>query len=685
MSATDDEDILWHTGLFARIDTSFPKKCSNCGRVFATAEQYFLETEDINGTNRGLRACTVDGTATVVEAFRNCPCGSTLMETFDDHREQLQADAARGRKLDVDAIDHDPALRDAAAGPWADAWHAGLCPNGEDTFPKECRSCGQVFETPDDFFRKTDNIREDHSGLRETEDDEEQVVVEAFRNCSCGSTLMDSFSNRRDMSPAGQARRALFDRMLAFLVDSGLDAETAREELLKVARGDESSLLANIRPPDAAAGDDASEMSPIPASQLTGNETARKERCVHALCVTSSERVARAAETCLASEPDIEFRWCAESAAALAAAREFQPTVVLQDLSADAADGLQRIRDFREDRNCRDVPVIALLRSADPEVRKSAFAAGVSDVLAEPSDEVEWPSRVRYHSAACEARRDLERVTDELEAARDQLIRGEKMASMGLLAAGVAHEINNPVAFVTSNLNSLGDCYREILVALDAGTGDDAQQKVSDGFDVDMMREDVSQILAECQDGMSRVRKIVDNLKHFSRSCEDDWRHTDLHDELDRALNLAHNELKYKAEVIREFGDVPAVECIPSQLNQVFLNLLINAAHAIEDKGQITVTTARGGAPRLRRSWHASGTDWVQVTIADSGAGMDEEIRSRVFEPFFTTKDIGKGTGLGLPVSFGIIKNHGGDISVASEPGRGSVFTVCLPVNHEVG
>jgi signal transduction histidine kinase/ferredoxin len=685
MSGTDDDEILWHTGLFARIDASFPKKCSNCGRVFATAEQYFVETEDLNSTNKGLKACAVDGTATVVEAFRNCPCGSTLMETFDDHREQLKAETARRRALDVDDVDDDSAAEGSTAGPWANAWHAGLCPNGQDTFPKECRSCGRVFETPDDFFHETDGIREDHSGLRETEDDDEQVVVEAFRNCPCGSTLMDSFSNRRDMSPAGRARRALFDRMLAFLVDSGLDAETARQELLTVARGGESTVLANIRPPDEADGDEDAAMNPMPASQLAGNEATRHERLVHALCVSPSEQTAGAAEACLARQPDIEFRWCAEPAEALAAAREFQPTVILMDLSPDAAGGLQRIRDFREDPDCRELPVIALLQGDDPDVRKSAFATGVSDALADPPDDVEWPSRIRYHSAAGEARRELARATDELEKARDQLIRSEKMASMGLLAAGVAHEINNPVAFVTSNLNSLGDCYREVFSALDAGAGTDARQELGDAFDVDMMREDVSQILAECQNGMSRVRTIVDNLSHFSRSCEDDWQHTDLHDELDRALNLAHNELKYKAEVIREFGDVPMVECIPSQLNQVFLNLLTNAGHAIEDKGQITITTARGGAPRERRSWQASGDDWVQVTIADTGAGMNEEIRARVFEPFFTTKDIGKGTGLGLPVSFGIIKKHGGDISVASEPGKGSVFAVCLPVTHEAG
>lgn len=671
MSGPEEGEILWHTGLFARLDSSFPKKCSNCGRVFATAKQYFTETEDLNDENRGLKACADDDTATVVDVFRNCPCGSTLMETFDDYREQLQGETARHLQPDLDVAGEGTDADDPPAGRWAGAWHEGLYPNGRDTFPKECRSCNRVFATPEEFFSNTEGIRADQSGLRESEDDDEQVIVEAFRNCQCGSTLMDSFSNRRDMSAAGQARRALFDRMLAYLVDNGIDADTARQELLTVARGGDSELLANIRPPEQVTDNEHDACHDGPRSRV--------------LLVSPSQPNACQLEACLAGQPDIDFWWCAEADQALPAAREFRPTVILQDLSGDTADGLRRIGEFRHEPDCREVPVIAWLGEDDPDVRNSAFAAGVSDAVADRVDALEWLSRLRYHSAACLARRELDEATVELEKARDQLICTEKMASMGLLAAGVAHEINNPIAFVTSNLNSLDGYYRDVFSALDAGAENDAQHTGGEAVDIDSMRDDVGQILEECQDGMSRVRKIVDNLKYFSRSSGDDWRHADLHEELDRALSLAHNELKYKADVKREFGDLPTVECVPSELTQVFLNLLVNAAHAIGDRGDITITTSRGGAPRERQSWHAGGNDWVHVTIADSGAGMSEETRSRVFEPFFTTKEIGKGTGLGLSVSFGIIQNHGGDISVASEPGKGSVFTVCLPVTHEAG
>jgi hypothetical protein len=291
MSNRDDEDILWHTGLFAHMDSSFPKKCMNCGRVFENAEQYFTETKDINERDKGLKPYTDDSTTTIVEAFRNCPCGSTLMEIFDDHREELQAGIDRSAKqqaitksvrLDKDAdlitpretrpevtrIDEPPpvfrSIEDNLGmkftemfaddpGPWGNAWHEGLRPSGDDAFPKKCRNCGRIFETPEDFFQETASIKADQTGLKECLDENAQAFVEAYRNCPCGSTLMDHFTNRRDMSAAGQARRDKFDEMLAFLMNAGLDPVTARDELLKVARGGKSKILSKIKPPGEGA------------------------------------------------------------------------------------------------------------------------------------------------------------------------------------------------------------------------------------------------------------------------------------------------------------------------------------------------------------------------------------------------------------------------------------------------
>ena len=301
MSDEDDPDNMWHTGLNPRLDSSFPKKCANCGRIFGSAEQYFTETIDISEQDRGLKSFTDDDTATVVEVFRNCPCGSTLMEMFDDHRDSSQEEIARKtseEELAKSMRVEDPFAESASAaspadstivndnrhcemqtpdGPrtssyedfatsiesglseldllhveekWGSEWYSGLRPRGESAYPKTCGNCGRVYETPDDFFSETANIKSEDTGLRASDDEVGGVIVEAFRNCLCGSTLMENFSNRRDTLPAGRERRGRFDQMLNYLVEIGLNADTAYAELLKVARGGESNILAKIKPPE---------------------------------------------------------------------------------------------------------------------------------------------------------------------------------------------------------------------------------------------------------------------------------------------------------------------------------------------------------------------------------------------------------------------------------------------------
>lgn len=301
MSDADDVDDMWHTGLHARLDTSFPKKCTNCGRIFGTVEQYFTETIDISEQDRGLKSFVDDDTVTIVEVFRNCPCGSTLMEMFDDHRDSSQEKIAGKTREDEIAKSmrvEDPLVKSASAaspadstivnnnrraetqiadGPnigsyedlakniesglseldllnveekWGGEWYDGLRPRGESSYPKTCGNCGRVYETPDDFFTGTDNSKPEDTGLRASKDEGGGVIVEAFRNCVCGSTLMENFSNRRNMSLAGSERRERFDQMLNYLVEIGLNAETAYTELLKVVRGGKSNLLAKIKPPE---------------------------------------------------------------------------------------------------------------------------------------------------------------------------------------------------------------------------------------------------------------------------------------------------------------------------------------------------------------------------------------------------------------------------------------------------
>jgi signal transduction histidine kinase len=261
----------------------------------------------------------------------------------------------------------------------------------------------------------------------------------------------------------------------------------------------------------------------------------------------------------------------------------------------------------------------------------------------------------------------------KLEDAHNQLLQSEKMASIGQLAAGVAHEINNPIGFVSSNLTSLREYVNDLLRVVSAfeqsiedPTQKAALQKLIKEVDLDFLREDVVSLMSECQDGIGRVRQIVQDLKDFSHVDHGEWVVSDLHKGLESTLNIVSNEIKYKATVERHFGKIPEIPCIGSQLNQVFMNLLVNAAHAIKDKGVITISS---GAEE----------GWVWVAVADNGSGIAPENLKRIFDPFFTTKPVGKGTGLGLSLSYGIVQKHGGRIEVASELGKGTQFTVWLP------
>lgn len=194
-------------------------------------------------------------------------------------------------------------------------------------------------------------------------------------------------------------------------------------------------------------------------------------------------------------------------------------------------------------------------------------------------------------------------------------------------------------------------------------------QSVKERVELDYLKTDVFALLVESKDGLQRVKKIVEDLKDFSHVGKTEWQFADLHRGLDSTLNIVSNELKHKASVVKQYGLLPAVECLPQELNQVFRNLLINAGQAIAKEGRITISTGARG-------------DEVGVEIADTGAGIAPEILNRIFDPFFTTKPVGKGTGLGLSVSYGIVQKHHGRFEVTSEPGKGTTFRVLLPMRQ---
>ena len=268
-----------------------------------------------------------------------------------------------------------------------------------------------------------------------------------------------------------------------------------------------------------------------------------------------------------------------------------------------------------------------------------------------------------------------------LEELHTQLLHAEKMASLGQLAAGVAHEINNPIGFVNSNLSMLGRYVSDLLALLAAHRAvasalppahHEELEALHQRLEVDFLTGDLPAMLAETQAGIDRVRKIVQDLKDFSHADEGAFGWADIRAGLDSTLNLVAAEIRDKADVVREYGDPPMIECLPAQLNQVFMNLLINAAQALPGERRGTITLRTG----------ITSCEAVWVEVADNGSGIPAENLTRIFDPFFTTKPVGQGTGLGLSLSYGIIRKHHGRIEVESTPGVGSTFRIHLPVRQ---
>jgi len=279
---------------------------------------------------------------------------------------------------------------------------------------------------------------------------------------------------------------------------------------------------------------------------------------------------------------------------------------------------------------------------------------------------------------------DLDTAYKQLKASQLQLIQSEKMASLGQMVAGVAHEINTPLGYVKNNIEMMemffegnrdfiGACTALADVLLSPhSTEQDLQEKLGALATLRQGRdagddEDIPRLFADTCFGIDQISELVQNLKNFSRLDRAAAADVDLNECLDSAVLLARNVLKNRVEVVRQYGALPRISCMPSQLNQVFLNLLTNAAQAIEGPGRILLKTEAEG-------------DWLKVTVQDTGKGIPAEVLPRIFDPFFTTKPVGQGTGLGLSISYQIVQQHGGDIRVTSQPAKGTRFTVRLPL-----
>jgi two-component system NtrC family sensor kinase len=393
----------------------------------------------------------------------------------------------------------------------------------------------------------------------------------------------------------------------------------------------------------------------------------------------------------LADELSLKYE-CHQASSALDAIKRLKEetfAVVITDTMLRGPSGIELMRYVV--RHYEDTSVIVLSDVSTPQRVLDSFREGTFDYLIKPCEpevlRMTVTRAIECRNLRTEARRykkDLEARNQELEVGKaelqrlqSQIVHSEKMASLGQLAAGVAHELNNPVGFVYGNLDILESRIKDIFKLLTFYdyaelTPDKASaiDQLKEDMNYSALSEDINSMIADCLEGAIRIRDIVQNLRTFSRLDQAEYKRTDLHEGIDSTLRLLSKYFSSEnIKLIRDFGDVPEIEGFAGQLNQVWMNLLVNAAQAVE-KG--------GGEVRIKTSFDG---DSVVVSISDTGRGIEPEYMSRIFDPFFTTKPVGEGAGLGLAISFGIIERHKGKIGVVSEPGKGSTFAVTIPVN----
>ncbi len=372
---------------------------------------------------------------------------------------------------------------------------------------------------------------------------------------------------------------------------------------------------------------------------------------------------------------------------------EHQPDMVITDWMMPEMDGIELCKKLRSS-DKKTYTYIMLLTAKDKITDLvEVFDAGADDYITKPFKPDELKSRIKtgrrilkLQHKMNEKNIELDKALKELKDTQSQILQSEKMASIGQLAAGVAHEINNPIGFVGSNLATLNDYLKDFNKLLDqynliknelknfgiTNLPDniknlfDSIEKFENDIDIEYLKEDIPELLKDCAEGTERVRKIVGDLKNFAHPGNEKIKLMDINKGIESTLNVVNNEIKYKAKVIKDFGDIPMVEGFSQQINQVFMNILVNAAQAIEKTGEIHIKTELEGKG-------------VKISISDTGSGIDEKNISKIFDPFFTTKPVGKGTGLGMNIAYNIIKKHKGSIDIKSKPGSGTTFIIRLP------
>lgn len=402
----------------------------------------------------------------------------------------------------------------------------------------------------------------------------------------------------------------------------------------------------------------------------------------------------------------LRFRVAVDGESALAQVERNQPDLILLDVQMPGIGGFETCRRLKENPVTESIPVIFTTALADTENKAKGFSLGAVDYITKPLQAVEVLARVKTHLQLRTFTKTLEQQVEQrtaelsqalqqLQSSQMQLIQSEKMSALGNLVAGVAHEINNPIGFVSGNLNHLENYLKDLLHLIELYQHHYTQpvatiQSAIEDMDLDYMRADAPKLIHSTQEGMRRLKHISTSLRTFSRADSDLPVSLNLHEGLDSTLLILKHRLKSKdsypgIEVIREYGALPEVECYAGQLNQVFMNLLANAIDALEESnaGRSLAELQANPNKITIQTELSDDQQFAVIRIQDNGVGMTNVVRQKIFNHLFTTKEVGKGTGLGLAIAHQIVvEKHGGTIEVTSAPGEGTEFIIRLPVER---
>lgn len=389
--------------------------------------------------------------------------------------------------------------------------------------------------------------------------------------------------------------------------------------------------------------------------------------------------------------------------AALQRLQSYHPDIILLDVMMPGIDGFETCNRLKTDPTTCDIPVIFMTALSDAVDKVKGLSLGAVDYITKPIQHEEALARIRVHLQLRQSQKKLEYRTVELSQALESLkqaqvhlVQSEKMSALGQLVAGVAHEINNPVNFIHANLAPAEEYILALINFVDLYRECHLQphpkiQTWMDEEDVDYLKEDLINLLQSLKLGSDRISQLARSLRNFSRLDESATKAIDLHEGIESTLLILQHRLKARPDrpsiqIVRNYGKLPLVECYPSQLNQVFMNILNNAIDALEECELQPSNAERCENPsKIVISTKLLPNQAIAISIADNGLGIEEHLCAKLFEPFFTTKPIGKGTGLGLSISYQIItEKHGGKIYCRSTVGEGAEFAIEIPVQQSM-